>query len=159
MTTLKELISQLLDVEGMDGELDDETIRDTLDGIEGTLSVKIDAIAGLMSSWSQTEDVIAAEIRRLQNRKRMFGNRRDRLKEYLRYQLSRLNQSTVETDLHTVFLRKGAMRVVVDDLEALPEDYQRVTVEADKSGLKSALKDADIPGAHLERGPDYVVIK
>lgn len=159
MTTLRDLVTQLLDVEEMEGEVDDQTLHDTLDGIEGTMGGKIDAIAGLCASWAQREDVIAEEIRRLQKRKRAFQGRRERLKGYLAYQLGRLNKPSFETDLHTVSLRKGRVSVVVDDVDALPAEYQQVKVEADKNKLKAALAEDAVEGAHLETGDPYVVIR
>jgi len=157
MTTLRDLIGQKLDVEDFD-DMPEEVLRDTLEGIEGSLGEKIDAIAGLLTSWSQHEDVIAAEIKRLQSRKTTFANRKTRLKDYLAFQLGRLNQPKLETDLHTVSLRKGQQRVVIDDGE-LPDDllvFKDPT--PDKKAIKQALDDGrDIP-AHLERGDPYVVV-
>ena len=79
MTTLRDLISQKFDVESFD-DIDEDTLRDTLEGIEGTLAEKIDAIAALIQSWKQHEAGIAAEVKRLQGRKSVFSNSQKRLK-------------------------------------------------------------------------------
>jgi len=160
MTTLRDLIGQKLDVEDFD-DMPEEVLRDTLEGIEGSLGEKIDAIAGLLTSWSQHEDVIAAEIKRLQSRKTTFANRKTRLKDYLAFQLGRLNQPKLETDLHTVSLRKGQQRVVID-ADSVFELGDNLLVYKDptpnKKAIKLALDDGqDIP-AHLERGDPYVVV-
>jgi hypothetical protein len=157
VTTLRDLISQKLDVEGFE-DIDPEVLADTLEGIEGTLTEKVDAIAGLLGLWKRHEEGIAAEIKRLQSRKSVFANRQKRLKEYLAFQLGRLNEPKIETDLHTAALRKGQLAVVIDDEEALPEECIKVTRTPDKAAIKQALKGGELQGAHLQRGPDYVVL-
>lgn len=157
MATLRDLISQKLDVEGFE-DIDEETLRDTLEGIDGTLSEKVDAIASLLTHWGQMESVVSAEIKRLQERKSVLANRKTRLKDYLAFQLGRLNQPKIETDLHTVSLRKGAERVVIDG--ELPDDLLIFSEPTpDKRAIKEALKDGREIAAHLERGPDYAVVK
>lgn len=159
MTSFRDLITQKFEVEGMD-DLSPDFVKDTIDGIESTMSEKVDAIAGIMNSWQQTEEVIGLEIKRLQGRKTVFANRRSRLKDYLAYQLGRLNDPRIETDLHTVSLRKGRMGVVIDDADELAAGYTRSVVSPDKTAIKQALEDGrDVSGAHLERGESFVVIK
>ena len=158
MTTLRDLISARLDVEGIE-DVPDEVIGDTLESIDGTLADKIDAIAGLLNTWKRHEAGIAEEIRRLQDRKATFGNRTRRLKEYLLFQLRRLNNPKLETDLHTVSIRKGVESVCVDDQDLLPPDFIKIERSVRKAELKAALKEGPVDGAHLERGPEYVVVK
>ena len=159
MTTLRDLISQKLDLEHLD-DLPAEVIADTIEGIEGSVAAKIDAIAELLNSWGQTEQVINLEIKRLQGRKKAFANRQSRLKDYLRYQLGRLNKPRLESDLHTVSLKKAPERVVVDDQTLLPVEMLRIPEpEPDKVALKKALQSGEVPGAHLERGDPVLVIQ
>lgn len=159
MSTLRDIISSKLEVEGIE-DVPEEVLRDTLEGIEGTLSEKIDAIAGLLNRWSQHEAVIQDEIKRLQKRKATFGNKKRRLKEYLAYQMGRLNSPKIETDLYTVSLRKGREHLVVDNEDEIPAMFLHETVTVDKAGLTKHIKEngRGSLGAHLERGPDYVVV-
>ncbi len=159
MSTLRDIISGRLDVEGME-DMPDEVIRDTLESIDGTLADKADAIAGLLLDWKRREEAIGEEIKRLQARKSVVANDQKRLKTYLQWQLGRLNEPKIETDLHTVSLRKGQMSVVIDDPEGLPDDCLVYSEpKPNKKAIKEALEDGrDIP-ARLERGASYVVVK
>lgn len=41
--------------------------------------------------------------------------------------------------------------VIIDDIEAIPDDFRRVKVEADKTALGTLLKaGVVVPGAHIE---------
>jgi CxxC motif-containing protein len=158
VVTLKQIVIDRLNVEGLE-DVPDEVIRDTLESIDGTLAEKIDAIAGLLNAWQRHEEGIAEEIKRLQNRKAVFGNRSKRLREYLLFQMKRLNNPKVETDLHTVSVRGGIDHVVIDNEELIPETYFKVVRMLNKTKLKAALKEGQVVGAHLEKGEDFVVVK
>ena len=158
--TLYDISQEYLELSSLLDSEDDEAVRNTLELVEHNLGEKVDNICGLLIDWSDTEDTIAAEIKRLQDRKKVYANRRQRLKNYLKFELERLNKPSLETDLHTVSVRKGSESVVVDDIDLIPDKYVKVVRTADKAALKKAGTGRPIlAGWHLERGDSYVVIK
>lgn len=160
--TLRDLVNDRLALEELldDPEIPEQAIYDTLEALDATLGDKMDGAAKILRHWSQSEDAINEEVKRLRNRAKMFHNRQTRLKGYLIYQLSRLNNPKVETALHTIAKRAGQQVVVVDDLDALPAEYVEVTHTARKAEIKTALRNGEeVPGAHLERGADFVVVR
>lgn len=160
--TLRDLVHEHLELEELldDPEIPDEAIRDTLEATEGLMADKIDAIGKLIRHWSSLDEGLKDEIQRLQGRRRMFANRVGRLKGYLLYALGRLNEPRVETGMFTVRVQRGQEVAVIDDLELIPAELVEVAVEPRKAEIKAQLKaGSTVPGAHLERGADYVVIR
>lgn len=161
MQTLYEITDDIQDVLDMldDPDIPDEAIHNTLEGLEHSLGDKLDAIAALVEKWKSQAERVDKEAQRLVARKRVLNNRAQRLKGYALFHLTKLNKSTLETDLHNFTVRKGAERVVVDDVDGLPDMLVRVERTPLKGEIRDALRQgADLP-AHLERGKPSLIIK
>lgn len=52
---------------------------------------------------------------------------------------------------------RPSQAVIVDDIDKLPMEFVRTKYEADKTSLKKALKDGEVPGAHLEDRVNMVI--
>lgn len=158
--TLWQLSDAWIELEAMLDEDDDEAVRNTIELIEGSLQDKVDSICRLIASWTAAEESFNEEIKRLQARKKAFGNRKKRLKDYLKYNLQRLNKPSLETDFYTVRVQQGRESIVIDNIEMIPEKYIKVKKEADKTALKADMEEGrEYAGFHVERGDDIVVIK
>jgi hypothetical protein len=159
LTTLKELVAQKLEFEELE-DIDEETLRDTLEGLEGTLYEKINAICSLLGEWQMHADGITAEQQRLADRKRVFQNKKGRLKDYLQWSMERLNNPKIVTDLYTVRIQKGNMRVCIEDESIIPEDFIHTEIKINRTDIRRALVEEEcVPGAKLERGEPFLVIK
>lgn len=162
MTTLRELSADLRGIHEMalDPDLPQESLTDTLEGLEGMFNEKAVRIVHVISNQDSDVAAIDAEIKRLQERKRVMTNARDRLKEYLRFNMESTGITKITSDLFTITLNKPRESVVIDDDSKIPEDYQRVSVAPDKTLIKKAIKDGyEVPGAHIGLGSSSVTIK
>ena len=160
---LWKIADEYLELSSMLDDGDDEAVKNTLELVDHNLQDKIDNICNLISAWTATEETLSNEIKRLQARRKLFENRKQRLKGYLLFQIKRLNKPSVETEHWSVRVQKGRESLVVDDINQIPDKYLKVTTTVDKTLLK---RDADAmhekmecAGFHMERGEDYVVIK
>lgn len=64
----------------------------------------------------------------------------------------------VKLAIATLSLSAGRPGVVIDDLTALPQGFTKI--EPSKSAIKAAIeKGEEVPGAHLEAGPDTITIR
>jgi len=84
------------------------------------------------------------EARRLQALAKQSENQANRLRNYLVTQMLATGKKKIEGVTGKVSLRKKPpiLRLLVDN-EQLPQDFQKVTVEADKKAIKQYLKEHD----------------
>lgn len=159
---LRELVDGMVELEALldDPDIPDEAIIDTLEGQSGVLADKLNDTGKLIAHWSDWSKSVTAEAKRCQDRKRVLENRVRRLKGYIAYQLQRLNEPRVETDLYTFRMQRGHDVVVIEDTEQLPAEYVEVSYTPKKAEIKAALRRGEeIPGARLEQNPDFLVIR
>lgn len=94
-------------------------------------------------------EIIANEIKRLQELKKVRENAANRLKETISKAMELYEVEKIETPLTKLSFRKSES-VEITDLELIPHEYQKVKVEADKTAIKAAIKSgANVPGAKL----------
>lgn len=143
------------------GEIPEDAIGDTLDGIEGAFDDKADAIACLIKEFRLEAAGIKTEADNLTARARMAQAKADRLQSYLLYHMQAMGKTKIATARNILSLRKGPRACKIED-EALAlswlemhrmEDCIKREVSIRKRELLARLKDGDeIPGAHMEQG-------
>lgn len=134
------------------GEIDSDTLKDTIDSIDGELELKaVDLI-----KYSRELELMAHAVRseevRLKERREALLSRADQLKAYVKESMVELGKKKIESDLFTLSLRKSSGKVVINDESLIPECYRRVkmTSSPDKTWIKEALKDGvEVEGAEL----------
>lgn len=145
-----------------DDNLDEKTIKDTLESIEGDIQDKGVNIVKLSNSWDADIEAIDAEIKRLSARKQALKNRGQSLRDYLRYNMQKSGINKIECPLFTISLRKSRDVVQVNDENLIPDEYVKVktTVSPDKTAILKALKEGvAIPGAEIAESQQSLVIK
>lgn len=145
---INELIANSVDPET--GEVADGFIE-KLDALNMERNEKIDNTMCLIKNLLSDAAGWEAEEKRLAELKKSAKNRAESLKNYL----SRYMEAGVEkfTSEHGKIGWKKSERVVVQDVDTLPEEFKKVKVEvkADLISLKNALKeDRKIDGVSLE---------
>lgn len=145
---INELIANSIDPET--GEVSDGFIE-KLDALNMERNEKIDNIMRLYKNLISDVAGWEAEEKRLSELKKSAKNRAESLKNYL----SRYMEAGVEkfTSEHGKIGWRKSEKVVVQDVDTLPEEFKKVKVEvkADLISLKNALKeDRKIDGVSLE---------
>lgn len=154
MSKLYELSEEYLQLLDMleDEEVDEEVVRDTLEGIEGEFEEKADAIAMTIQEAKADAEKINQEIQRLQGRKKACENRAEWLKRYLENAMRVTGKKKFATALFGYGIQKTAPAVVIDKMEEIPEEYWKPQEpKLDKVALKRWLKDHEEDYAHLEQ--------
>lgn len=162
MSALRELTADLAAINelAMDPEIPIEAIADTIEGLEGMFNEKAIRIVHVIANNDSDIAEIDAEMARLTARKKVMATARERLKEYLRFNMEASGINKIESPLFNITLVAGRQSVQVDDVDALPDDYKRIKVEPDKTLIGKALKDGyNVPGAQLVTGQSSVRIK
>jgi hypothetical protein len=157
MATLYELTEQWTYLLSMaeDEDVDPDTLRDTLEGIEGEIEIKADGYARVIAQLEHDAAAIKAEEKRLKNRRVTIEANIDRMKKSLQAAMEATGKTKFKTDLFSFGIQKNAPSVVIDtDINNLPTEFLKFREpEVDKTKLKEALKNGeDLEGfAHLEQ--------
>ena len=127
------------------GEIDVELLAQ----LDVEFNTKVDSICTIIREREQDDLALAAEIERLQEKRKRNQKRLEGLKAYLAFCIPDKWKNT----RYTVSVRTTTS--VDADINAIPEEYKRVktttTVEVDKKKIADAIKGgAAIPGATLK---------
>lgn len=146
ITTEQQRINELLEESG--GELTPE-IEEALLINEENLLTKVENYAYSIRKYEGASDNIAEEIKRLQALKRTADNTIERLKENIGNAMISFNRPKLDVGTFRLSFRKSEM-VTIEECTELPERYQKVKIDYDRTALKNDIKNGiSIPGVYL----------
>ncbi len=137
-------------------------IHDTLDGLDGQIQAQAAEILNLANDADGSIAALDAEIKRLQERRRVAKDRADGLRQFLKDGMAASGISKIECPLFSITLAKPRDQVEIFDADALPDELVDVktTFVPDKKAILEALKAGeDVPGARLVDGARNLIIK
>lgn len=146
------------------GELTPD-IQAQLDAMSEAFPAKVCNVAGYLRYLDSLEASCKAEEERVRDIRKASEKRRERVRRYLADCMERSGTKSVKPDPNTgllsVSLLAGRSKVVVEP-DMLPNDLvDHVVVKKPKTDEIKALLDmgVEVPGARLETGLPYVMIK
>ena len=157
MSTLYEITSEyqaLLDyADGTDLE-DQKIFADTLESIQGELTVKADGYAAVIAEISGSIKKFDAEIKRLTARRDAMENSIKRMKETLFNAMKAMEMDEIKTDFHKFKICNNGGKQALEVTGEVPESYTKVIIEPDNDKIRAAIEAGEeITFAHLkERG-------
>ena len=144
-----------------DPDIDPDLIQDSMESLDGDLETKAENIGMMIRNYEATYDAVDAEIKRLQARKKMWGNNISRLKKYLKQSMTVMDKKTLRTAKFTFSVKSGSYSVVVDDQDQVPDQFREP--QPDKiiaKDLKAFLEaNGDTTYAHLQLGDTTLSIR
>lgn len=163
MTSLREISDQHKELMGLIESDDlDEAIADTMEAIEGEFEEKAKSLKIVSDNIKSDIDILDAEIKRLQERKKVAENRYKSMIEYLRLNMEFTGIKKIQHPLFTITLRAGRKIVEIENEESLPDECVVVStsVKPDKRRIEKLLKEGeDVPGAKLVDSKSAILIK
>lgn len=139
-----------------ESDLDEQTVADTLEGLQGELSLKAANVAAFVLNLEAEAEAVRVAEERIKKRRQTLERRAAQMRDYLLGNMVRADISEIAALDKSFRARvlQGREAVVIEDAQALPPDYRRVVEEPDKTLIARALKDGyEVPGARLERRP------
>lgn len=133
------------------GEIDEQILTDTLESIGA--SEKLESYVHVQRQIESEIAAFDAEIKRMQDKKKMLENRVERLKQATKDFMLVTNQKKASAGLFTLSLRENKSCEILD-ASKIPVEYLRqipATTEPDKKSMLAALKEGkQIEGASLK---------
>lgn len=162
-STLYEITGQYLQLLEMledAGNLEEQVIKDTLEGIEGELEIKADGYARIIRELDAGADKFEEEAKRMQALADSRRNRSRILKNNLYNSMKMTGKTKFKTDLFSFGIQKnGGVQPLemVPDVE-IPDEYLKK--EPDNSKIREALKNGEeLPFAVLKERGEHLVIR
>lgn len=140
-----------------DPELPEEAVRDTLEGLEGEITVKAANVARFIANQESFAEAVEEAAKAMSERAKRLQRRAENIRQYLLVQMQAAGLERIECPEFTVAVRKNPPSVVVDSVGELPSEYfapppPPPEPRPDKKAIAAALKaGAAVPGARLEQ--------
>lgn len=129
------------------------SIGDLLDGLEMSITEKIDNTILYLKNLAAEEEAIDKEIANLTDRLKRKQKRRETLEQYLVNNLGDTRKlETPKYKLTVKFSERTSVPTKQEDIKALPSAFvkERVSLAVDKAAIKQAiLSGATIPGCEI----------
>ena len=131
----------------VDAETGEVFTAENIENLELARAEKIEGCAVVCKEFVAEADALAAEIKNLQERKRVAENKAECLKKYL---AENLNGEKFSTPKCKISYRKSESVAFDGDVEEMPDEYCKVERKLDKTAVKKALKAGlDVPCCEL----------
>lgn len=148
----REVADKLIDL-----DLDEQTIRDTLEGESGAITVKCQNVGFVIRNIEASVEAIKAAEAQMAARRKSAENRAKWLRTYLLDGMQFAGVEKIESPYFAITIKKNPPAVDVFDAAQVPADFM-VTPEPpppapDKKAIAAALKSGtDVPGCRLVQG-------
>ena len=157
MPTMYELTADYMQVLAMasDPEIDEQTIADTLEAIDGEIEQKAEATAIIMQELTAEAEKLKAEEQRLAKRRKSLESNVEAIKGRLYNAMKLVDKPKFKTALFSFSIQKNPPRLVVDDESKVPARYLiEQPLKVDTAALKADLMQsgAELSWAHIEQG-------
>ena len=144
---------ELMELAEIDPDVD---LDDTIEGLEGTMEVKRQAVGYYLENLKATAKARREAAARMEESADAMEARHKRLTDYLIHNMKKHGILEVSCPQWTMKLQQNPPKVVIDDASKIPLKLQReipAKYEPDKKAIKSEISAGNtVDGAHLERG-------
>jgi hypothetical protein len=140
----------------IDSDIPVEAIRDTLEGLQGEITVKGANVAAFILNLEAEADKVKTVEDRIRDRRKALEAKADRMRDYLKQNMERCGITNIKAldGSFSATLTKPRASVVIDNPAQIPSHFMKVKYEPDKTAIKEALDDGQqIDGAHIEHKP------
>lgn len=163
MSTLYEITGQYLQLLEMleeEDNLEEQVVKDTLEGLDGELEIKADGYARIIRELDAEAVKYEEEKKRLEERGNTLRNRSRILKEHLYNSMKLTGKHKFKTNLFSFGIQKNGglqpMEIVPDVI--IPDEYLKK--EPDNTKIREAIKEGkSLPFAVLKERGDHLVIR
>lgn len=142
------------------GDLDPETLKDTLDSINDSREVKLDNIANWIENNQADIDFLDKKIKQLQADKKSLVNRTKSLMEYMTTAIDDSGLKELKTENHILKPRNYRASVCISNEKDIPSEFVKFkAVETiDKKAIYELLKNGEtVRGAELKPNRKTVI--
>jgi hypothetical protein len=137
-------------------DLDEVTIKDTLESVSGEVTEKAVSVAMFIRNLEASAEQIKLAEKAMSERRKALENKAEAIKQYLFNNMKACDISKIESPYFALTIKKNPPKLVITDAGKLPSELY-IYPEApapypDNARIKEVLKDGEIlEGAHLQQ--------
>lgn len=144
-----EELQAMLEVAETDEDM--EAIQNTLDMLDCSIDEKIENTAMFIRNIKGDIQAFKDEAKRLSAKAKTLENMTERLKNNIDHVMKENQLTEKKVGLFKCYYKKSET-VEIDNLDALPDEFRKVTIAADKVAIKKAIKNKqEVAGARIEK--------
>lgn len=139
-----------------------DMIEDTIEGIEGEFTDKVEQLLAIIKNESADVAALKAESKNLADRAKAIQNRIDNTKAYIIKAMTTMDKKKLNAGIHSLTVRKGSQSVEIEDLTIIPPEFveYETTIKPDKKLIAEKIKLGQVvDGAKLVTGEPSLIIK
>jgi len=136
-----------------------ELFRQALDNLNMRFLDKVTNIVKFIKNLESYRDAVAAEAKRLSDRKRSFDNRIDWLKNYTKACMEATQSEKIKYSLFTISVGKSQPAVEVVDIEKVDAQFIKIKKEVDKTKILEQMKATGVipDGVNILHGTHLII--
>ena len=147
-----------------DMDLDEQTIKDTLEGLSGDLEKKATNVDFFVRNLEATAEQIKLAEKQMADRRKAMENRAERIREYLKANMEIAGINEISCPHFKLAIRKNPPSVVIDAESQIPANYfsqpETPPPQVNKNYIAIAIKAGRVvPGVHLDTTKTRLEIK
>lgn len=162
MSTLYEItgqIKELLLIAELE-ELDEQTLKDTMESLEYELEDKADGYAKVIRELEGQAETLKSEIDRLTKRRNGIEANISLMKEALKNAMKETGKTKFKTDLFSFTVAKNGGKQPLDIHGDVLEAYKKIEYKVDNDKIREELKDGkELPFAKLKERGDHLRVR
>lgn len=136
----------------------EEVTDEQIEAAFGQLTEKTNHICHFLADLKGEVDKFKAEEKRLSERRKAMESKHERIREYIKDQMGRLEIDKLQAGTFSISTRPSAGKLVIDDEQLIPADYKVVSVVCDSAKIKKAIAEGvTVDGAHIEPGTTLTI--
>lgn len=139
-----------------DDTVDEQTVKDTLEGIEGEIEIKAQGLVAICNRLDMEIDACEKHKKEWDSRLSVRKNSRAQVRRIMKDAMTMMGVKELKAGDITIKIKKvgGQLGIVYDESKTVPERFTKLTIETDNSLVRKALEDGEeLDFAHFaERG-------
>lgn len=147
MASLYELTEDIITLQSWmeEEDVDDEALKDTLEGSEGAFDDKIESYSKVIKNLEAEAEALKKESKRLADRKKVIENNIARMKKAMMDAMLAIGKREAGNLLKAKIKKSGGVLPLIVDLEGkdLPEEYRKCEYSADGAKIREALDNGE----------------
>ena len=163
MSSLMALTGEYLELLDMakDPDVDEQALMDTMEAISGEISQKAGGCVAVIRHLEGRADTYEKEAERLSKAAQAYRNNVNRIKERIKYAMTQMDVTTIESDYCTIRIRKNGGVQPLRITGEIPDNYlhPKIIYEANNKKIRDDLNaGVELSFAHLEERGSYLKI-
>lgn len=164
MATLYELVGQHYELYSLmsDPDVDEQTILDTLEGLQGDLEQKAEGYVQVIRELNAEAAAFKAEADFFKRKAEIRENNIKRMKEALKEAMIATghdDKNGIQAGQFTLKVQNNGGVAPLKITGQVPESFTKVIIEPDNDKIRTFLKDNECEWAHLEPRGKHLAIK